>query len=273
MAQPAIYDVLDAPVTCITMLICAVSWFMTWNKRVPHDVYCYNYEKIKAGEWWRMITSTYSHANLMHLAFNLSSLWNLRFLEVDAMHYCRLTFLLIIFSELAITLLYYVAINVFAKEQYRHVNSVGYSCVLFGLITFAAVKGYGFSFFGVGRSLPAILQPFIMLGITQLIVPRASFLGHLAGIIAGYPIAYFDSSLAVAFNNYVFFVSLGIASVMCLWSIRGFPNVRQLSVYRMYDIISGSENGNSGVQGVAIQDGLIVRQNSSNSNGREMCEP
>ena len=39
--------------------------------------------------------------------------------------------------------LYYIIIHVSKREEYRHVQSVGYSCVLFGWMTILAVRQPG----------------------------------------------------------------------------------------------------------------------------------
>ena len=53
-------------------------------------------------------------------------------------------------------------------------------------MTVGAMSGPStFSLFGMGK-LPAALTPFLSLVITSLLIPRASFIGHLSGIVAGF---------------------------------------------------------------------------------------
>ena len=42
---------------------------------------CYDREKIRQGQWWRMLTVGFTHIRPWHLAMNLYALYNLRFLE------------------------------------------------------------------------------------------------------------------------------------------------------------------------------------------------
>jgi membrane associated rhomboid family serine protease len=57
--------------------------------------------------------------------------------------------------------------------------SIGFSGVLFGLITiFPHTYFFGFN-------IKRELFPFYMLGFMQLIIPNASFAGHLIGIFSG----------------------------------------------------------------------------------------
>ena len=62
-------------------------------------------------------------------------------------------------------------------------------------MTLLAAHGKGsFSVFGVAE-LPMWASPFMSLVLTSIIVPQASFLGHLAGIVAGFAVL---SSCALA---------------------------------------------------------------------------
>ena len=88
--------------------------------------------------------------------------------------------------------LYHAAIKFANKENYRSVTAIGYSCVLFGWMTVLAVKQPGgitmLPLFGA-LNLPMWLTPFGSLLFTSLVIPRASFVGHLSGILAGYLIS------------------------------------------------------------------------------------
>ena len=94
---------------------------------------------------------------------------------------------------------------------------MGYSGVLFAWVTVAATASPSFcplpflgaagclptvalplpfSFFqaaGAGAALPAMrfnAAPVVLLVVTSLIMPRVSFVGHLAGIAVGFPLAW-----------------------------------------------------------------------------------
>lgn len=88
--------------------------------------------------------------------------------------------------------LYHAAIRFFNKDNYRSVTAIGYSCVLFGWMTVLAVRQPGgitmLPLFGA-LNLPMWLTPFGSLLFTSLVIPKASFVGHLSGILAGYLIS------------------------------------------------------------------------------------
>eukprot|EP00762_Andalucia_godoyi_P002139 ANDGO_02596.mRNA.1 RHOMBOID-like protein 13 len=72
-------------------------------------------------------------------------------------------------------------------NRYYSQPAVGFSCVLFALQTItvslfprSVVPMFGFF------NIPAVLSPFVSLLIIQIIVPNASLLGHLAGILVGF---------------------------------------------------------------------------------------
>jgi hypothetical protein len=88
--------------------------------------------------------------------------------------------------------LYYGAITLARKEHYRTTTAVGYSCVLFGWMTVLAARQPGgitmLPLFGAAN-LPMWLTPFGSLLFTSVVIPKASFVGHLAGILAGFLIS------------------------------------------------------------------------------------
>ena len=143
-------------------------------------------------ELWRAGSAQMAHVELLHLLFNLSALWSIGIVEqtptLGPLYYLKITSLLFLLSPLFAMALYHAAIRLAGREEYRTVTSVGYSCVLFGWMTVLAVRRPGgiavLPLFGVG--LPLWLTSFGSLIITSLLIPKASFVGHLAGILAGY---------------------------------------------------------------------------------------
>jgi membrane associated rhomboid family serine protease len=67
-----------------------------------------------------------------------------------------------------------------------HHCAVGFSGVVFGLVVVdtALAGGSHRSIFGL-FTVPAALYPWALLAFWQLLVPQASFLGHLAGVTVG----------------------------------------------------------------------------------------
>jgi membrane associated rhomboid family serine protease len=159
-------------------------------------------------EYWRCGTSQLAHVELLHLIFNLSALWSVGIAEqiLGTMYYLKITAALFLLSPVICLALYHVAIQYTGREQYRTTTAVGYSCVLFGWMTVMAVRQPGgitmLPLFGAAN-LPMWLTPFGSLLFTSLVIPKASFVGHLAGILAGYLISipvfdYLPAWVAVA---------------------------------------------------------------------------
>lgn len=71
--------------------------------------------------------------------------------------------------------------------RFDSMMSVGYSGVIFAWMTVKAMWNPSGQINIIGNlNIPVVFAPFGSLIFTQLIVPRASFTGHLAGIFAGF---------------------------------------------------------------------------------------
>ena len=136
----------------------------------------------------------------MHLLFNMSSLWSLGVVEQmgsrgagwGTVWYLRYTLAMLVGTMALVLATTHVLVRYAKLERYDTVTSVGYSCVVFGWMTYVAVKGAPsgvLSLFGAAR-VPVNLAPFGSLLFTSLVVPQASFIGHLAGIVTGYLVAW-----------------------------------------------------------------------------------
>jgi len=121
----------------------------------------------------RKIVTTFLHANTLHLIVNLMNVYSLNVIEerVGSKKYLY-------------QIVYFVVMNACVEELidrfYVTPYSVGFSGVLFGLYTLYPVnKVFGFS-------CDPKYSVFILLVVTQVIMERVSFIGHLSGIISGY---------------------------------------------------------------------------------------
>lgn len=98
----------------------------------------------------------------------------------------------------------------YGRHDMVYQQAIGYSCVLFAWIVVISIKMDKFCpilflpdvcfnnfwiplnliSYGFLKPLPINFGPIILLFITKLILPRSSFIGHLSGIIIGYPLAW-----------------------------------------------------------------------------------
>lgn len=183
-----------------------------------------SYEAAIEGQHWRIITSAFSHISVLHLVFNMSALWSLGVVEqlghigLGVDFYLQYTLILLILSGVLVLIAYHVLIQKFKLEYFRRVTAVGYSCVVFGWMTILAVKqpSTKLNLFGV-LSLPISFAPFESLIFTSIIVPQASFIGHLSGIIVGYSIGW---GLIQGMDNYWTVTMLGWIILVFIFSLK-----------------------------------------------------
>ncbi|KAL2613588.1 hypothetical protein R1flu_025280 [Riccia fluitans] len=198
MGRLLVYDILEKPTSSVIIGFCSAVWLYIQKKNLGYSDLGLSYETVvSGGQHWRLLTSSFSHVSFLHLVFNMSSLWSLGVIEslpqlgLGIRFYLHYTLVLLTASSLVVLGLYHVLIHRFKLAFYRRVAAVGYSCVVFGWMTILSVKhpSTKLELFGL-LSLPISYAPFESLVFTSIIVPQASFLGHLSGILVGYLIAW-----------------------------------------------------------------------------------
>lgn len=197
MGKPLIYEILEKPATSCIIGICSAIWFYIQKKNIGYSHVGLSYETAMEGQHWRIITSAFSHISIIHLVFNMSALWSLGVVEqlenvgLGVEYYLQYTLVMVVVSGVLVLAMYHLLIQRFKVEYFRRVTAVGYSCVVFGWMTVLSVKqpSSKLNLFGF-LSLPISFAPFESLVFTSIIVPQASFLGHLSGIVVGYAIAW-----------------------------------------------------------------------------------
>lgn len=162
----------------INVLIHILSWIPLLG------LYIFNYGVganflVAEGEWWRFITPMFLHGGMMHLLFNMFSLFlfgpelerltgKVRFLTVYAMSG--------IFANIATYFL--------QPPEYLHLGASGAIFGVFG--AFGALLYYG------GRALPQlrqILLPILVISVIMtFLTPNVNVTAHIAGVIIGFVI-------------------------------------------------------------------------------------
>lgn len=220
--QKLIQAFMEKPTTHLLIGLNLVLAFYYWNYSTPIQSVAKIYSRIMDApfEPWRAFSGALAHFDLMHIGFNMMTLYGMGMsLEQTQMtkwyrpYSPSLSFLcyniaLVIWTS--VTLMGLKKIQVYWMQMRRgdtagleidmiqNGPTIGYSGVLFSWMVIETLE----------RSetcpipfLPDIcfetheflnikwnLGPIVTLGITQLILRRASFVGHLAGILCGYAI-------------------------------------------------------------------------------------
>jgi len=231
-------SVLQQPVTTIHVVVITFLWVYLYTKEIEVTKIAYQYDRcVNHQEYWRIVTASYSHLALLHLAFNMFSLWSLGPIEsnpifgVGTVAYLKYSFLLMTLSMVVVTLATYVMTTRFNRTGMRETYSLGYSCVVFGWMTISAIRG-NMSAFGI----PPILFPFASLIFTSIMIPNASFVGHLSGIVIGLLIAFHIFDWV---SDYLFFCALFWTICVFIWSVKSTTAVPLLCI----DLPSNVETG------------------------------
>lgn len=216
--------ILRNPTTTLLLLLNTLLYFHYWNHRIPPSSVCKNYNKMCIHhEWWRGFTGATAHFEPLHIGFNMMSLNTLgRELEGGGI-FGSVVFLVYNVAFVVMTSLVMMGM-VFGRLQWieyqilrtrdevlrqqleerqtrlRETSTVGYSAVLFAWMVISTLErnqptcpipffsDVCFSTYSV-PGLPFLkfnIAPVISLFIAQFIMPRVSFMGHLAGIICGF---------------------------------------------------------------------------------------
>jgi membrane associated rhomboid family serine protease len=131
---------------------------------------------VTQGEWWRIISSGFLHAGILHISLNMFALYQVgTFLEVilGSRRMLVLYFLSLVGSGLCVVFFSYNEVT------------VGASGAIFGL--FGALAVVGMRMGPHGRALLGQLIPIIVLNlIFTFSVPGISAAGHVGGLLTGF---------------------------------------------------------------------------------------
>ena len=214
-ATSNVQQLLERPITTVLLVIIFSVAYYLWAYKVEVSAVSDSYEKVVlCREYWRAVTASFSHFDLWHLAFNTMSLYQLGLLEpvYGSVEFLYLSMDLVVITMVLCSLMYHVLITQFNRSDMITQQSVGYSCVLFAWMVALSsrLRNYCpiflFPNFCIDTwyvplpqamirataldSIPINVGPFALLLVTKFIMPRSSLIGHLAGIIIGYPLSW-----------------------------------------------------------------------------------
>jgi len=172
---------------------------------------------VAAGDWWRLITSAFLHASLLHIAFNMYFLWFVGSAVETALGRGR--FLLVYFVS---------ALAGSAGALVHTPNSpvVGASGALFGILGAALVLERQRNYV-LGGSAAALIVINLILGFT---LSNISIGGHIGGLIGGVLCTLVLSKFGRGHAAY---------SRVGLWGIAGVLGVGLLSIAVAYWRVRG----------------------------------
>jgi len=184
--------------------------FLGWRLPHAHSV-CAGINQVWIQqEWWRLIAATFHHGDDMHLYYNMASFLMKSLTLERRLGSFSLAAILAVFSVLTnVVMLYlnYAAALFFQDMTYLSTCALGFSGVVF------AVKVLTTDMLPHGRvrlmgiiPVPTKYSCWAELVLIHIMVPNASFTGHLAGILVGYaytkgPLRYIMDKLLPSFTG------------------------------------------------------------------------
>jgi len=144
---------------------------------------------IYAHEYYRMFSSAFLHANIMHIGMNMLSTYAIGSLLEKQLGTLALIVTMLWSAIIACSLNLCIAMlanYLLGYEKWMYDHAVGFSGVLFHLSVLECHLSPQFSrsLFGM-VNVPSALYPWALLVVLQLFMPNLSFMGHLCGILAG----------------------------------------------------------------------------------------
>lgn len=194
-------ECLQNPATSFLMLVNIGLAFIYWNNHIEPSSVCIEYQKIiHNNELWRSFSGATAHFEPLHIGFNMMSLYALGS-ELEP-NYGPIIFMfynicLIPLTTVVMMTLVWLQIRWTGNERLKQTKTVGYSGVLFAWMVISSLERRStcpvpffpdlcFKTHEFGNTWKFNFGPLVQLIIAQMIMPRVSFVGHLAGIICGF---------------------------------------------------------------------------------------
>lgn len=145
----------------------------------------------KLQQWKRLVLASFVHLDDMHLYFNMVSfIWKGRTLErrYGSRKFFIIIMVFAVLSQILLTVLNRMLATLFWNGSYLTSCAAGFSAVIFALkvLTTHNMWEESVSILGFPITVPTQFACWIELVLIQILVPNASFTGHLAGILVGF---------------------------------------------------------------------------------------
>ena len=227
-----IEQIMTRPSTTLLMAINIGLAFLYWNRRTnPSDVSKIYSKIVQQHELWRSFTGATAHFEALHLGFNMMSLYSLgtdleeSFGSIPFLFY---NISLIPITTIIMMCLIYLQIKLTGDVGLVETSTVGYSGVLFAWMVVASLErpqncpipffeNICFPTYDV-MGFKWNVSPILQLVVAQCIMQRVSFVGHFAGIVAGFLLHWNVLPLKVVQPTVLF----PLLFLLHLWWIRGF---------------------------------------------------
>lgn len=153
---------------------------------------CVSFNNVwKMNQWKRLLLASFVHLDDMHLYFNMVSfIWKGRTLERK--YGSRKFFIMImtfaVLSQVLLILMNRILAVLLWDSSLLSACAAGFSGVIFALkvLTTQNMWEESVNVLGLPITVPAQFACWVELVLIQLLVPNASFTGHLAGILVGF---------------------------------------------------------------------------------------
>uniref|UniRef100_A0A8D8TFN2 Rhomboid-related protein 4 n=1 Tax=Cacopsylla melanoneura TaxID=428564 RepID=A0A8D8TFN2_9HEMI len=149
-------------------------------------------------EYRRLVLSALEHGDDMHLYYNMVSLI-VKGKQLERMfgiiHYLVLVFFLIVSTSAMYVLLSVISSMINNDESDLYQCAIGFSAVLFAMKTIMTRLHPNETQQLLNMTVRAVYAPWIELIVIHLMVPNASFKGHLSGILVG--LCYTETPLRI----------------------------------------------------------------------------
>ena len=266
--HPVLDQVLNRPATTLLLCVNLYLAYRYWEARTRPDAVAKVYSRMAGadGELWRAFTGAFAHFEPLHLGFNMMALHALG-LELEeargSVGFLLWNVSLVVLTSAAMMAMTWGRIRWAGRGTARaaslaETSTVGYSGVLFAWAVVAALDRPSncpvpllpdlcFRTRGApGGRARFSAAPFVQLALAQLVMPRASLVGHLAGVACGHLLHLGALGLEWACPQVL------VPAVMLghLWRVRGMVPVRDSS-----SSSSGGGGGGIGADGEVV--GLV----------------